>query len=232
MGLPKQQHAIYSLTIPSTKETVKFRPFTVKEDNILTQAKESEDGVVISNAVLETLSNCLLGKVDVKKLATFDLEFLLTNIRAKSVGEKIDLLLTCSKSENHKKTVVQIDLTEPQVVFPPKHTNKIDLYDNVGIIMKYPSIGDLLKLETSSALDAVILCIETIYDGEEIHKAKEYPYNELKDFVESLSEGQMKKVKELFFDSIPTYQLDIVFNCIECGEENRKTITGLNNFFI
>lgn len=232
MGLPKQQHAIFNITIPSTGEQHKFRPFTVKEDNILSQAKESEDADIISNAIISVMNNCFLNQLDCETLAPFDLEYVLTNIRAKSVGETIDLNLSCSQSDEHKRTVVRIDITKPTVVFPEGHSNKIHLYDNVGIIMRYPTIGELLKLETSSAIDAVIVCIDSIYDGEEMFPKADHTKEELLEFVESLTEKQMKAIKETFFDKMPKYEMEIEFECKECGHHNKKVVTGLTSFFI
>jgi len=237
MGLPKQQHAIFNITIPSTGEKHKFRAFTVKEDNILSQAKESEDADTIANAVLEVMNNCFLGKLDCNTLATFDVEYILTNIRAKSVGETIDLQLSCYKTptegeEPCKKTIVRIDLTKATVEFPEGHSKNIPLYDDVGIIMRYPTIGELIKLENMSAVEAVIACIESIYDGDEIFNKDDHTKEELSDFIESLTESQMKTIKNKFFDKMPTYKMDIEFDCATCGTKNIRVIKGLNNFFI
>lgn len=232
MGLPKQKHAIFSITIPSSGEVHKFRPFTVKEDNILTQAKESEEPDIIINAVLSIIENCFMGKLDVYSLASFDVEYILTNIRAKSVGEEIDLLLGCSFDTEHKKTIVRVDITKPQVVFPEGHTKNIPLYDNVGVIMRYPTLKELLDLENSPAIDAILSCVDSIYDGDEVFPKADYTKKELIEWIESLDGKQVKKIKDKFFDKTPSYQLDIEYNCVECGQKNTRVIKGLNSFFI
>jgi len=232
MGLPKQKHAIFPIVIPSTGKKVTFRPYTVKEDNILTQAKQSEDMDIIINSIISIINNCLNGSEDVKNLAVFDVEYILTNIRAKSVGEVIDLNMNCIKSDDHKKTTVRVDITKAQVVFPEGHKKNILLYDDVGIVMKYPTIGEMIGYDELDTTESFIACIDYIYSGEEIFNRSDYTKAELIDFIEGLTEPQMTKVKESFFDKLPEYTISIEFDCVECGHKNVKRIKGLTNFFI
>lgn len=232
MALPKKKHEIYPVTIPSTGEKIKFRPFTVKEEKILTIAKESEDEETITNAIIETIENCLCGEIDIKNnLATFDVEYILTQIRAKSVGEEIELLMSCD-IETHRKTPVKIDITKAQVEFPDNHEKKIHLYDDVGIMMKYPNIGDLLSQNDNDPIESILYCMDYIYDDNEIYYKYDHTKEELIDFIESLERKQLEDIKTKFFDSSPKFQIEIEYECIECGKKYRKVVSGLKSFFI
>lgn len=232
MGLPKQEHAIYNLRIPSTGKTVKFRGFTVKEEKILALAQQTKDDETIINAIKNVITACIEGKLDVNSLALFDIEYIITQIRAKSVGEVIQLLMPCKTDPTHEKTPVAIDISKIEVKFPPGHNKKIPLFGNVGVVMRYPTIGELTKFEEADGLSAVLMCIDYIYTDTEMMYAKDQTHEELIEFLEGLSKNQFNKIENDFFKTMPTYNYEFEYTCAACGTVHKKVIKGLSNFFI
>lgn len=231
MSLPKQTLPIYTAVIPSTKKKVKFRQFTVKEEKILAQAQQSEDLDVITNAIKEVVFSCVEGLKDIDELALFDIEYLMTKIRAKSVGEYIDLSMECEANPEHRRIPLRINLDTIEVKFHPEHTNKIELYDDVGVVMRYPSLKDLKTFDEVDGIDAIINCIDYIYTAEEMYSAKDQTKDELVDFLNSLTTKQISKIEENFLNTIPTFEQEINYVCSECGHEHKKILKGLANFF-
>lgn len=231
MSLPKQTLPIYSLKIPSSGKTVNFRQFTVKEEKAMIQAQESEDIKVITNAVTEIILACVPSLKSLDELALFDIEYIITKIRAKSIGESVDLMMLCDVDSEHKRTPVSIDIDRIEVTFPEGHSKTIPLYNDVGVVMRYPSLKDLNKVETLDGLSTIVSCIDHIYTAEEIFDAKDQSREELVDFVNSLTLPQIEKIEKTFFNTMPVYKYDIHFKCIDCGHEHTKVVKGLANFF-
>ena len=231
MSLPKQTLPIFNAVIPSTKKKVKFRQFTVKEEKILAQAQQSEDLEVITNAIKEVVSSCVEGINDIDDLALFDIEYLMTKIRAKSVGEYVDLSMECEADPKHKRIPLRINLDEIEVTFHKDHSTKIDLYDDVGVVMRYPSLKNLKNFEEADGIDVIINCISHIYTQEEIFDAKEQTKEELSDFLSNLTSKQMNKIEDTFLKTIPTFEKNITYACSECGHTHEKILKGLANFF-
>lgn len=232
MTLPKQVLPIFTLKIPSTGKTVKFRQFTVREEKTMIQAQESEDIEVITNAVKEIILACVPDIKDINELALFDVEYIITKIRAKSVGEHVDLNMICDVDENHKRTPVVIDVEKIEVTFPENHSKKIDLYDDVGIVMKYPTLKHLKNMETFSGMDAIVSCVDYIYTADEMFHSEDHGKEELIEFLNSLTVSQIEKIETKFFDTMPAYKYDMKYMCVECGHVHEKTIKGLANFFV
>jgi len=231
MSLPSQQYKMFSITVPSTKKQVSFRAYTVREERLLVIAKETEDTQTIINTVKECIKNCFSG-LDVDSLTMFDIEYLLTNLRAKSMGEYIDLNMSCDNDHDHPKIPVRIDLTKIEVKVPKNHSRDIHLYDDVHIMMKYPTIDNLMEMEKSSNFDAIIMCIESIYNSNEVFRAADSTKEELTNFIDALSTEQFNKIKTTFFETIPVFEFDLTYTCSKCGQEHNKKIRGLSNFFI
>jgi hypothetical protein len=231
MSLPKQTLPIFTLTVPSTKKKVSFRQFTVREEKMLAQAQQSEEISVIANAAKEVIRACVMG-VKPEELALFDIEYIMTKIRAKSVGEKIELSLACEKDPKHKATPYIVDLDKIEVVFHPGHTKNIELYGGTGVIMKYPSIDSIVLFEDMDGLEAIAECIESVYTPEEVFYIKDQTRKEVIDFLESLTKEQVDKIEDLFFRKMPVYEYVMEYNCIECGHKHKKTVKGLSNFFV
>lgn len=229
--LPKQSYKFYNATIPSTKKQIKFRPFTVREEKQLVVAQESEDMPTIINVIQEVLSACIQDSVDVKSLAIFDVEYLMTQIRSKSVGEVVNLSMPCANDPTHEKIPVRIDLSRIAVTFDPAHKNTIPLFDDVGVKMKYPTLDMLPAMETADPFEVAILCTEFIYDSEEIHQAAEQTKEELREFFETLDTPQFKKIEDQFFATMPVYEYELEYTCPQCKHVHKRVIKGLSNFF-
>ena len=198
MALPIQNTPVHTLVVPSSKETLKYRPFLVKEQKALLLAQQSEDPVVMIDTLKDMIRSCAKTPINVDKLAVFDLEYIFSQIRAKSAGEFVDLFFFCDEDhgeDNEKaKALVRIDLTQLQVEFSPGHESKIHLFDNVGVVMKYPTIEVVKKIEqignereADMVFDIICECMDYIYDGDEIYYSKEQSREELKDFIENLT---------------------------------------------
>jgi hypothetical protein len=237
MALPKNSTPIYNLTIPSNNKKVKFRPFLVKEEKSLLLAQQSEDPVVMVNTLQEVIKNCIIDKLDIESLAIFDLEYIFTQIRAKSVGEEVELVFKCAHCDDENaKVKITFDLTKIQVEKKEEHTNKIILFDNVGIVLKYPTINMVKQLDTLNSndydniFDIVIECIDYIFDDSELYYAKETPRKELEDFLNDLNSDQFSKIK-LFFETMPKIKQEIDYKCPICNADNHTTLSGLSAFF-
>jgi len=233
MALPKMNVPKYSTKVPSTGEEIQFRPYLVKEEKILMIALESEDGTQINNAVKDIISACTFEKVDSNKLTLFDVEYLFTKLRSKSVGETSTVMLPCEKCE--EKNEVVLDLEKLNLADQPD--NRIDLGSGTGLIMKYPSMTEYLDVAENKDLDmidkifAVIAkCIDQIYSGDDVFDAADQTQQELIDFVGELSSDQFKKV-QAYLDAMPSVSVDAKFKCNNCGHDNEIELKGLANFF-
>ena len=236
MALPKLNTPTYELEVPSTDEKIKYRPFLVKEEKILLMAMESKDNAQIINAVKDIVLSCTFEKVDVSTMPMFDMEYIFLNIRAKSVGEVSKLKLLCP---DDKKTYadVELDLTEVKVQVDDNHTNKIELTDDMGMIMTYPTIDSFLEsgIETINAnnmLDVIGSCVLQIYEnnGEKVYQAKDQTKKELTEFIESMNSGQFKKLQS-FFDTMPKLKHTIKITNPKTKKTSDVTLSGLNDFF-
>jgi ribosomal protein L44E len=239
MALPKQNTPIYTIEIPSSKQKFKFRPFLVKEQKALLLAQQSEDMNVMVDTLKQVIESCSQAKVDVDKLAIFDLEYIFSQIRAKSVGEKVELFFFCDTCEDDAaKVKITIDLTQLQVEEFDGHTSKIELFDDVGVVLKYPSIDVVKKIEmigrgTSEidmVFDVIVECIDYIYDTNEVYYAKEQTKEELSSFINELTSEQFTKI-ESFFETIPKLRKQVDYKCPVCGKAHNKVLEGLDSFF-
>ena len=237
MALPMNSAPIYTLTLPSTGAEIKYRPFLIKEEKALLLANQSEDPKVMVDSLKQVIKSCIQGQVDVDSFATFDLEYVFTQIRAKSVGEIVDLLLKCDTCTDEKAVAkVNVDLTKIQVKKADGHTNKIDLFADVGVMMKYPTIDTIKKLESMNTdnvdevFGVVVECIDAIYDTEQVYAAKDTPKTELLEFLNNLSSEQFKKVQS-FFETMPKLSEQVSYDCPVCGKHHDKVLEGLQSFF-
>lgn len=237
MALPINKTPVYSLTIPSTEQKVDFRPFLIKDEKALLLAQQSEDTSVMVKTLKDVIRNCIDSEVNVDELAIFDLEYIFTQIRAKSVGEIVDLIFTCGHCKDEKaKVKISFDLTEIEVKKDPEHTDMIPLFGDVGVKMKYPDVDLIKKLENvkeddmNAVFDVVIACIDFIYDQEQVFSAKEQSKQEMQQFLENLTTEQFSKIQK-FFETLPKISKKIEFNCPVCGEHNETVLEGINSFF-
>lgn len=236
MALPINNAPVYNITIPSTGKKAKFRPFLVKEEKALLLAQQSEDPSVMFDTLKAVIKDCCNGTVDVSSLALFDIEYLFTQIRAKSVGEDTEITVRCQHCDDEKAIVnVRIDLTSMEVEKDPKHSNNIPLFDNVGVVMKYPTFDLLHKIDDkesdiSNIFDIVASCIDYIYDDTQVYHAKETDPKELETFLNNLTSEQLARI-QLFFETMPKLTKQIEYNCPVCNADNNLKIEGLQNFF-
>jgi hypothetical protein len=237
MALPMSSAPTYTLTVPSTGAQVKYRPFLVKEEKALMIAQQSEDPVVMVETLKNVIQACVVGDIDASKLATFDLEYIFTQLRAKSVGEIVDLNAKCDDCEDDKAvTVVKIDLTKLEVQKNPEHTNKIELFDDVGVVLKYPSIDIIKKMESmdptdvEQVFDIVVGCVDYIYNSQEVFYAKDQTKEELTEFLNNLTNEQFQKVQS-FFETMPKLSKEIEYDCPVCRKHHVKVLAGLQSFF-
>lgn len=236
MPLPRLVTPTYELDLPSTGQKIKFRPFLVKEEKILILAMESEDNKQITNAIKTILKNCIqTTKIKVDELSTFDIEYLFLNIRGKSIGEQIDVGITCPDDDT-TVVPVKINIDDIKVIKPDGHTREIELTDDVGLIMKYPSLDTFVKTSFGGGTDIDDVfeiatgCIEQIYDGEDVQEASNYSKKELLEFLETLSTQQFVKVQQ-FFETMPKLTHKITITNPNTGVESEVVLEGLNSFF-
>jgi len=236
MALPKINTPTYELVIPSTDEKIEYRPFLVKEEKILLIAMESGKQKDIISAIKQIVTACTFGKLKIGRMPMFDVEYLFLNIRAKSVGEISELKLI-APDDKKTKVDVSVDLSTIQVQEEEGHTNKIELTDEMGIYMQYPTVdtfGDsgITDITASNMLDVITACIAQIYDkkGEEVFEAKDQTKKEMLDFVEQLNSKQFQDVQS-FFDTAPKLKHEITIKNPKTKVESKVVLSGLSDFF-
>ena len=236
MALPKLNTPTYELEVPSTDEKIKYRPFLVKEEKILLMALESGKNEDIIRSIKDIVSECTFGKLDLGSLPMFDIEYIFLNIRAKSVGEISKLRVL---APDDKKTYIEteVNLTEVQVQVGDDHTNKIELTDDMGMIMTYPTIDSfndtgIQNVNASNMLDVIASCVLQIYEknGEKVYQAKDQTKKELIEFIEQLNTKQFKKLQK-FFDTMPRLKHTIKVKNPKTKKTSDVTLSGLNDFF-
>ena len=236
MALPKLTTPTYELEVPSTDEKIQFRPFLVKEEKILLIAMESGKNEDIIEAVKQIVTECTFNKLTLSTLPMFDVEYIFLQIRSKSVGEVSKLKLLCP---DDKKTYadVEIKLDDVKVQVDEGHTNKIELDNDMGMIMTYPNIDSfkasgITTITASNMLDVISTCILQIYenDGEKTYDAKDQTAKELADFVEQLQTKHFKKVQK-FFDTMPRLKYTVQVKNPKTKKTSDIVLQGLNDFF-
>ena len=236
MALPQINTPTYELVVPSTDEKIKYRPFLVKEEKILLIAMEAQEQSGILNAVKDIVKSCTFDKFDVKKAPIFDIEYIFLNIRAKSVGEVSTVNLRCP-DDNETFVQTEIDLTTVNVQITEGHTNKIELTDEMGMILQYPTLDSFTDSTTvinaSNMLDVIASCVSQIYDkkGEDVYDAKDSTKQEIVDFLESLNSKQFLEIQK-FFDTMPKLTHTVNIENPETKVKSDITLTGLNDFFV
>ena len=238
MPLPTISTPTYELILPSSNRKIKYRPFLVKEEKILIIAMESQDTKQIARAVKDVLTKCILTKgIKVEKLSTFDIEYLFLNIRGKSVGEHIEVMVTCPDDEK-TQVPMSINIDDIKVLSEDGHTPNIKLDDTYTLKMKYPSLTEFIKnnfdniseLNVNDTFDLIASCIDQVYTEEESWSHQECTKKELNDFVESLNSNQFKMV-EKFFTTMPKLSHTVKVINPNTKVESEIKIEGLQSFF-
>jgi len=240
MPLPTIETPTYELVLPSSNRKIKFRPFLVKEEKILILAMESQDTKQIANAVKNVITHCILTKgIKVEKLSTFDIEYLFLNIRGKSVGEDIEVMVTCpDDGKTQVPTLINIDSIKVQK--SDDHESDIKLDDTYTLRMKYPSLNEFIKsnfaggvddMNVDDTFDLIASCIEQVYSEEESWSSADCTKKELKDFLEQLDSKQFKMI-EKFFETMPKLSHTVTVINPNTKKENKIVLEGLQNFFV
>lgn len=236
MALPKVGYPTYELELPSNGKTVKYRPFIVKEEKVLLLALESEDEKEVKQAVKDLIKNCVLSRIKVEELPSFDLEYLFMRIRAAAVGEVITMNVTC-RDDNKTQVEKRININEIEVFKTEGHTNKIMLTDTMGIIMKYPSMDRFIETEfldksvkTEEVFEFIAESIDQIFDAEEVWDSSTTSKKEMVEWVETLTAKQFEEIQK-FYETMPKLQHKFTVKNPNTDEESEYTIEGLQNFF-
>ena len=232
MPLPEIATPIYTLTLPSTKKKIKYRPFLVKEQKLLILAMENEDQEQILDAITNTIQTCLLTKMDVKDMALFDIEYLFMQIRARSISEEVEMKVTC-QDDGETTVDIKFMVDDIKVEFPKGHTNIIKLTDDLTVEMKYPDIDYFTKInfmeETPDEYELVAKCIKRVYVGEDDFTSDSL--DESKAWVEGLTNNQFEKIQS-FFETMPTLRHVLKVKNPKTKVVNEVVLEGLSDFFV
>lgn len=235
MPLPKITTPTYELRLPSTDQLIKYRPFLVREEKVLLMAMESEDESQMINAVKTILKNCIISKVKVDDLAIFDIEYLFLNIRAKSVGEQIELNLTCP-DDGETTVPIELNVEDIKIQKSDDHSKIIPLTDSISVVMKYPSMEMFVKTnftasaKTEDIFEIAASCIEQVVEGEDVYETKSFSKKEINDFLDSLDTAQFLLIQK-FFETMPKLSHTIKVTNPVTNVESDVVLEGLASFF-
>jgi len=241
MPLPKINTPTYELTLPSNRKKIKYRPFLVREEKILVLALESEDQKQITDAIIQIIGDCLITKnIDVTKLPTFDIEYLFLNVRSKSVGETVEVNVTCP-DDGKTKVETSINIDDIKVIKNKDHKLIVQLDEKYSMKLKYPSLDQFIENNfdfemaapnesVSAAMSMLSSCIDMIYDEEESWDASESTKEELDEFIDQLNTKQFQQVEE-FFRTMPKLSHKLKVTNPQTGVESEVILEGLASFF-
>jgi hypothetical protein len=238
MPLPKIVTPTYELELPSTEQTIKYRPFLVKEEKVLVMAMETEDTKQITNAVKTVLKNCIETKgIKVETLPTFDIEYLFVNIRSKAVGEEVEVYIICP-DDGETEVPVTINVDDIKVEKDENHSTKIKVDDNIMMEMKYPSLEQFIKnnfdisgsTNVDQSFDLIASCVDKIYTEDEVWSTSDVTKKELIDFLEQMNSVQFKEI-EKFFETMPKLQHKLEVENPKTKVKSEVVLEGLTSFF-
>ena len=234
MALPKLNAPTYQITIPSTGVTTQYRPFLVKEQKHLMMAQESEDLNEIANTVSTLVEACTNNTIQANSSPVFDIEYIFLKIRSKSVGEKVDLMITCP-DDNETKVKHTVDLSKVEVEVDEEHNNTISLTDNVSVVMSYPTIktfqgANLQNMNAEEIINLTGRCIYQIVDGVETYETKDLNSKEIDEFLENLTQDQFAKIQS-FFTSMPRLKHEVKVTNPKTKKKGTVTLQGMQSFF-
>ena len=235
MALPKLDAPTYMLEVPSTGEKIKFRPFLVKEQKVLMLAEESKDDNQIYNAMETLITSCTFGKVDVKTVNLFDVEYIFLQLRAKSVGEKVELNLLCP-DDNETRVPTEVDLTELDIDVGEGHTDKIPLTNNITMHMRYPTLDNIRTIEkksgeVNSVFSILKSCIHEVHDGDTIYSRIDISDQDIDDFIDQFSTQQFEGVMK-FFDTMPKVKMVVDVTNPNTKVKSQVVLEGMDSFLV
>lgn len=233
MALPSLSTAKYELTLPSTGEKVEFRPFLVKEEKVLMLAQQAGDTNSLIRAVGDIVEACTFNKLVARDIPFFDIEYVFLQLRARSIGEKTQITVTCP-DDGETQVSVEVNMNDVKCIKNEEHTNKIQLTDSIGVIMEYPKMAQLMNMddsdETKAAFDIVKNCVGQIYDSENVYVRNDMDEKELNDFIESMSHTQFAMIQK-FFDTMPRIKHTVEVKNPKTGVKSNVILQGLQSFF-
>ena len=241
--LPKIDVPVFTVELPSNGKVINFRPFLVKEQKLFLMMAENDDAAETVKVIRQVLKNCVLDDIDVDALPVFDLEFLFMNLRARSVSEVVNLKYRCNnaiKSENGTETEcgtineVSFNLLEIKPTISENHTNKIQLNEKIGIMMKYPTFELVQKAssknENEMIMEMIYSTIDCVFDKDQVYHMKDSKLEDIIEFVDNLQQKDLEKLR-VFFETMPKIKKDIDYNCKKCGYKDTLALEGIQNFF-
>ena len=231
MNLPILNSPIYTLELPSTGEDIEYRPFLVKEQKALMIAEQSKNQKNLNKTIIELINNCTFGKLNAESLPVFDIEIIFLKLRAKSVGETAEIIVTC-KDDNKTKVPVKINIDEIDVTMTENHSNIINITDDIKLIMGYPTLKDVKttsKDDTEMMFDLISTCIDEVHDGDKIAKKVDWTKKDMDAFIESMSTNQLTAVMQ-FFNTMPKVRYLVKVENPKTKVMNEIMLEGINNF--
>jgi len=234
MALPKlNDQPKYDIVVPSSQIKVRYRPYLVKEEKVLMLAMESKDSKKALGAIVDTIDACVQDDLDTSSLTTFDVEYLFTQIRSKSVGETSEINLQCA--ECNKDIPISIPLSDITVTMPKEKLDVIKLTDDIQLKMRYPAYNEILEMDQEAggpneSFKIVSKCIESVQTNEENISLKDESEEEIQSFIDSLTTEQFGKIRE-FLESIPKLEHKLTVECPHCNHTEERILAGINNFF-
>jgi len=233
MALPKLQTNEYTLTVPSTQEEIKFRPFLVREQKILMIAEESDDEKQIASAMSSLVSDCTFGSIDGSVNPMFDIEYIFLQIRTKSVGEEVKLMVTCP-DDNETRVEVTVNLNEINIQLSVEHSKSINLTDNIALNFRYPLIKDYENIKSGTGdfqqtMEMIYGCIESVQNGEELIHRIDMTNDEIVEFIDSFNTSQLEDVIK-FFETMPKLRHIIDVVNPNTKKKSEVLLEGLESF--
>ena len=234
MALPKLNTQTFELNVPSSDQKVRFRPFLVKEEKVLLQAQQSEKPEEMADALVQVIKNCTFDKLKADTLPSFDIEYIFLKIRSKSVGEKVDLMITCP-DDNETKVKHTVDLSKVEVEVGDDHNNVVKLTDTVSVVMSYPTVktfqgANLAAMKAEEIVSLTGRCIHQIIDGVETHERADIEDKDMNEFLENLTQEQFAKIQN-FFTTMPRLKHEIKVTNPKTKKKGTVTLQGMQSFF-
>ena len=234
MALPRIDTPTYQLTLPSTQQQVDYRPFLVKEQKIIMMAQESGDQKSMIQAVGDLVNSCTFGKIDTNNSPTFDIEYIFLKIRSKSVGETVELTVTCPDDEK-TKVPVKLKLDDIKVLTDVTHRSEIDVTDTIKIAFRYPLLNDTMNLDSGNSVDApfkmINSCVESIHYGDDIYQKVDITEKDLEEFIDQLTGEQFENIMN-FFSTMPKLRHVIQVTNPKTNVKSEVVLEGLQSFLV
>ena len=232
MALPKLDTPKYQLTLPSTGEIIDYRPMLVKEQKVIMMAQESDDQKEIMNGMADLISSCTFGKLDARNLPMFDVEYIFLKIRAKSVGEVIDLSVICP-DDGVTSVIKKINIGEIDLQISENHTNKIDITDNIKLYLNYPILSDISIIndedDTDTTFKMICRCFKELHSGDEVYHRVDIKDSDINEFLDQLNTEQFMGVTN-FFETMPKLRHTIEVTNPKTNVTSEVLLEGLQSF--